>query len=112
MHAESCEVAPILNQMVFEFIEDTTHGHFNRKGAGGLLIVEGDDKQVEHCRWIRILAIGPDVTDFAVGEIVLCEKLRWTNRFRLTDRDYWITSDTEIIARWGDDDNLPTESGF
>jgi len=109
MNAVTCELEAIRNQMVFEFLEDTTHGHFNRTTGSGILVVEHNDKQVEFSRWIRILAIGPEVETFGPGDIVLVENLRWTNMFKITEREYWITSDTEILAVWDDKDNLPRE---
>ncbi len=102
-----CEVQPINDQLVFEFIENITQRHFNAKTAMGLHIVESMDKQVDHPRWVKVLAIGPQVTDVFVGDIVLVKELRWTKKFRITDKDYWITSSPEILVAWDDKESLP-----
>jgi len=104
------EIEAINDQIVFEFLEDTTHGKFNEKTAGGLLIVEKADKQVHHCRWGRVLEKGPLVSDaIKLDDIILIEHLCWTNKFRLTETDYWITNEESIVAMWDYKDNLPKE---
>jgi co-chaperonin GroES (HSP10) len=35
-------------------------------------------------RWARVYSIGPDITDLNVGEWVLVQRGRWTNRVRLS----------------------------
>ena len=104
-----CELNPIHDQIIFEFVESTRHGKFDTKSKGGLFILETADKQVDVCRWVRILAMGPEVVDadYTVGDIVLVEKLRWTTMFKVTLTEYWITTATEILAIWDDPDNLP-----
>lgn len=101
------EVEALNNQIIFEFVEDNNSGHFNSKTAGGVMVVEQQHKQVDVCRWGRILNVGPDVDEFEPLQIVLIKQLRWTNHFIITDKKYWITQDTEIIALWDDTLNLP-----
>jgi co-chaperonin GroES (HSP10) len=104
------EVDPINDQIVFEFLEDTTQGKFNEKTSGGVLIVEQADKQVQGSRWVRVLAKGPNVSEgIAPGNIVLIQNLKWTSKFRLTDKDYWVTNEESILATWDDMVNLPGE---
>lgn len=107
---EPSELGAINNQIIFNFVEDTTHGHFNSKSAGGILMVEHGHHQVDYSRWGRVLGVGPDAQDeFAVGDLVLIENLRWTSEFIVNDVSYWITTDTEILAKWDDEENLPSE---
>ena len=110
MSSSECKITPLRNQIIFDFVETTHNGKFNTKTAGGLLVVESSDKQVDYCRWGTILATGPDVEDFSVGDIVLIDKLRWTNEFALIDSDdgYWITTDEDILATWDDPESLPS----
>lgn len=103
-----CEVQPVNNQLVFEFLEDITQGHFNLVSASGLHIVESTDKQVDHPRWGCVLATGPQVLDIFTDDIILVKELRWTKKFRVTDKDYWITDDMEILAIWDDKETLPS----
>lgn len=102
------ELKPIRNQIVFEFIEETRNGQFDLVTPSGVMIRQTSEKQIDYCRWGRILAIGPEVNELEEGQIVLIEKLRWTSRFRITDKKYWITTDEEVLAIWGDHNNLPS----
>lgn len=103
------EIEPVHNQILFRFVDDTTRGHFNEKTKGGVLVVEDSSKQVDYSRWGTVIAIGPDVKDIFEGEVVLINSLKWTNSFRMTDTNYWITAETEVIAKWGDPANLPSK---
>lgn len=102
------ELEPIRNQIIFEFIEEARHGQFNSETSGGILIRETSDKQVDYCRWGRVLATGPNVTEFEEGQLVLIDKLRWTSGFKVTDKTYWVTTDEEILAVWDDPNTLPS----
>lgn len=100
MQAVEPEVEAILNQIVFQFVEDTTASRFNRKTTSGVIVVEKQEKQLEESRWAKVLSTGPEV-DPAIqeGDFVLIQNLRWTNMFQLEKGiPYWITTDDEIIA--------------
>lgn len=61
------------------FVTDMDSGV--RKTAGGVILLDDDMK--EHGirpRWGRVCAIGPEVEDVAVGDWLLLEHGRWTNR--------------------------------
>ena len=98
---------PVRNQLIFQFVNDTRNGMFNETTKEGIIIVEGRHKQVDEARWGKIVAIGPDVTDYSVDDIVLIEHLRWTNEFRIDNVGYWLTADDQLLATWDDSSNLP-----
>ena len=102
------ELEALNDQIIFEFIEDTKNGQFNVVSAGGLLVREVSHKQVDYCRWGRVLSVGPKVTEFKEGQIVLIDKLRWTSGFLVTDKEYWITTDKEILAVWDNPEVMPS----
>lgn len=104
------EVDPVNDQIVFEFIMDTTQGKFNEKTDAGVLIVEQADKQIDECRWGRALAKGPLVSEkIAIDDIILIDKLCWTSKFKMTDKHYWITTEESVLAIWDDKVNLPAK---
>lgn len=110
MGVEACDLEPIHNQIVFQFIEDTTNGKFNQKTEGGLIVVDNKDKQVDYARWVRVLEVGPSVDeDIDVGDVVLVNALQWTNAFTFESEPHWITTDTEVLAILGDEDDAPGE---
>lgn len=105
-----CDVEPVNNQIVFRFIEDTTQGKFNQQSSGGILVVDRAEKQLDYARWGRVLAIGPDAkVDFNVGDVILIQNLRWTNMFSFEDREFWITTDKDVLAVLPDENNAPGE---
>jgi co-chaperonin GroES (HSP10) len=108
MESATCELNPIHNQIIFDFIEETQGGRFNTKTQNGLFVLEQADKQVDYCRWGRVLAVGPTVEDITVGDIVLIEKLMWTSMFRVTTKEYWVTSEDKILALWDNPSVLPS----
>lgn len=104
------DIEAVKDQLIFEFLEDTTQGKFNEKTSGGVLVVEQADKQLHHCRWGRVLDTGPKVSNsINVGDIILIENLRWTNKFVINDNEYWMTTEDSIVALWDDKENLPGE---
>lgn len=108
--AAPSELQAVRNQIIFNFMEDTTRGQFNSKSAGGILVVEHSYNQIDYARWARVISIGPEVNDdFAVGDLILIENLRWTSEFLVNEVSYWITTDTEVLAKWDDEENLPSE---
>jgi hypothetical protein len=61
------------------FVSDLDSGM--KMTAGGIIVP--DDNMKEHGirpRWGRVCAVGPEVDDIAVGEWLLIEHGRWTNR--------------------------------
>lgn len=107
---EHADIEPINNQVAFRFVEDNTGGRFNQQTGSGVIVVDRQDKQVEYARWGRVLAIGPTAQgDFEVGDIVLIENLRWTNKFMFDDRSYWLTTDSDILAVLPDGADAPAE---
>lgn len=109
METIGSELQPLHDQIIFQFMEDTTQGRFNSKTSSGILIVDQNDKQVDFNRWGKIIDIGPNVTDFECGDMILIEKLCWTNSFILPSGRYWVTNQPSVLATWDDPDNLPSE---
>jgi co-chaperonin GroES (HSP10) len=68
------------------FVTDMESGM--KKTAGGIILT--DDNMTERGirpRWGRVYAVGPEVTDLNVGEWVLVEHGRWTERIALITPD-------------------------
>lgn len=79
-HYKFDKLTPLHNNV---FITDIEEG--NRLTRGGVILLNDN---MSHAgirpRWGRVFAIGPDVIDIAVGEWVLVEHGRWTNRIDVT----------------------------
>lgn len=112
MQSLTNEIEAVANQLIFQFVEETAGGGFSQKTGTGILVSQGHEKQLDYCRWGRIMSMGPDVKteDFNVGDIVLIDSLKWTNMFMVEDdgNKYWVTTDDSILAT-ADPDDLPAE---
>lgn len=94
---------PLGNAFLFEFLEDTADGKFVEQTRSGIILTNQDcDHQGQWSRWVRVLAIGPQVIDFSVDDIVLVENGMWTRGFDYEERRMWRSDDTKVIAI-GDD---------
>jgi co-chaperonin GroES (HSP10) len=105
------ELQAIDDHILFEFVEDVGGGGFLQKSGSGVVIAEGHEKQLDTCRWIRALSIGPDVNEeFKVGDVLLIENLQWTTMFMVKDKGqkYWQTKAEHVLATI-DPDNPPEE---
>lgn len=74
------------------FITDIEEGM--KLSRGGLILLNDNMSATGiHPRWGRVFAVGPDVEDIVVGEWVLVEHGRWTNRID-------VTLDGEDVQLW------------
>ena len=75
----------------FVFVTEMDEGA--RLTRGGIIIPDdnGTDRGI-HARWARVHLVGPNVTDIQVGDWVLIEHGRWTERMTLELAD----GDTEV----------------
>jgi exosome complex RNA-binding protein Rrp4 len=90
---------PIGNTFLFSFLTETIGGKFVSKNSGRIILTNQDlDVQGKFARWVKVTAIGPRVTDFVVGDIVLVEALQWTIEYKFNGQSYWKSDDTKVIA--------------
>lgn len=110
MSLENIGVRPIHENIFFKFTEPTGDGRFNQISDGGIHIVEHKEKQLEECRWGKVLAVGPEVPKDVVeeGDYILVLNLQWTNMFNLNNIRMWMTN-FESLVGIADKNDLPTE---
>lgn len=90
---------PLGNTFLFSFLNDIGQGQFIEKNRGSILVVAPDlSKQATLARWGRVEAVGPKVTDFTVGEIVLIEALQWTIKYKIDERWFWKSDESKVMA--------------
>ena len=55
-----------------------------QRTEGGIIILSDDGKSTGiHPRWAKVIAIGPDQKDVAIGQYVLVAHGRWSRGFKL-----------------------------
>lgn len=95
------DITAICDQIIFEFIDgfsNQTLKQFADKTEWGFEIVRHKES-LEFPRWVRVLSIGPDVSDnIKVGMLVLVEPLKWTNEYKVNGNRYWNTTEKHVLA--------------
>jgi hypothetical protein len=98
---------PLGNSFLFAFLNDTDGTKFIPKNKGRIILTahaRGDVRsQGEFARWAKVLAIGPLVTDFKNGDIVLIDKLKWTKGFEHDDVRIWKSDQDQVLAIGADE---------
>lgn len=90
---------PLGNSFLFAFCNDTQDGVFKAKNKGRIIIAGVTmDKQGDYARWVKVLAIGPKVIDFKVGDIVLVSALKWTKGFDHDGVKVWQSHEPQVLA--------------
>ncbi len=97
---------PLKDYFLFAFANDTAGGRFIERNKFGLILTNNDyESQGKYARWGRVLACGPDVVDFAVGDIVLIEYGKWTTGFTHDEVKIWKSDQKQVIAI-GEDESV------
>ena len=92
-------LSPTRNNILFAFFDETTNGKFFDTSDGGIILGKATvHDMMEQARWVRVLAVGPDVTEVAIGDVVLIEPLMWTEGFTHDYVEIWKTDETKILA--------------
>jgi hypothetical protein len=90
---------PLHDSFLFAFTNDTSRGRFIESNSFGLILTDNDfESQGKYARWGKVLAIGNDVVDFGVGDLVLIEHGMWTIGFDHDDVKIWKSDQKRVIA--------------
>lgn len=91
------KVIPIKNKFFFQFEDAATRMGFHEKTVTGI-VVPSSFSNVDKARWAHVIAIGKDVTEFAVGDVVLIENLQWTPMQNFDDVRFWISDQSKVVG--------------
>jgi len=90
---------PLNDSIIFEFLDEITDGHFVTKTSFGLVLpTKNIDMNANLPRWGKVYAIGPDVKDVSVNDLILITPLRWTDSFKFEGKRYCKTIEKEILG--------------
>jgi len=99
-------LTPLRDSFLFVFLNDHSEGRFIDKAKSGIILTNNDlDSQHMYARWGKVLVVGPEVTDFEKGAIVLIEQGRWTQGFKYDSVQIW-KSDQRQVCAIGDDESV------
>lgn len=101
-------VKPLGNTFLFAFLNETVNGMFEQKNAGRIIIAAPtqnrfQDDQGTRARWARVLAVGPRVSNFKNGSIVLIKPGRWTTGFEHDGVKVWKSDEEQVVALGSDE---------
>lgn len=97
---------PLKTSFLFVFFNDTAQGLFYERNKGRIILTNKDlDSQGKYARWGKVLAVGPEVTDFKAGDIVLIEAGMWTLGFLHDGIKVWKSDQAKVIAL-GEDESV------
>ncbi len=109
-------IRPLGNTFLFAFLNNTTNGMFEAKSTGKIIIAAPSsnrfqDDQGGRARWARVLAVGPNVSGFKNGNIVLIHPGKWTVGFEHDGVKIW-KSDEEQVLAIGADESVAIEHKY
>lgn len=91
------KVRAIGNKVVFKFSDEVQSNRFTNVTESGIVYKNTEDT-VNQPRWGIVLSIGPDVKEnIKVGDEVLIEPLRWTEKLSVDGASFWATTENDII---------------
>lgn len=91
-------VKPINDGIIFQFLEDVASGKiFSRTESGIFIAPEASD--MKKCRWGKVLAIGDSVKNVNVGDYIFIENLKWTNKLKYKDSEFWKTNEQYVLLK-------------
>lgn len=97
-------LAPIRNDFLFAFCNDTADGLFIEKSKFGFILTNKDVlNQGQYARWGKVTAVGPEVKEFKVGDFVLIEAGKWTHGFTYEDQKFWKSDEKQVCAIGADE---------
>lgn len=99
-------IRPLGNTFLFAFFNDTAGGRFIERNSGKIILTNYQYlDQGTNARWGKVLAVGSDVTEFGVGDIVLIEALAWTKGFEYDGVKIWKSDESKVCAI-GEDESV------
>lgn len=94
------KVTPIKNGIFFVFEDQVDrNGVFEEKTTWNFTLKNDPSTTVKRARWGRVVATGHEVgKQIRVGDMVLIEPLKWTNRLEFEGKEFWKTDSDHILA--------------
>lgn len=100
------KLSPINLDIIFEFCDNIEDGKL--KDESSVIIVKTQMEDQRKPRMVKVLEVGPDVTNVSVGDTVYVEPLQWSVGCDLPSevcectelpKVVWKTDETKIIAK-------------
>lgn len=98
------KLRPVKNVILFTFLDETSGaaGHFTERTKSLIIVPKLSSTQRQE-RWVKVQAIGPDVADIKVGDLLLLQALGWTRSEKFEGEKIWMTNDTKVLLVTNDE---------
>ena len=96
------ELRALGKSFLFQFQEQiNSRGEFHQKlgDSLGLITIASYEDSAKAARWVKVVAVGPQVTQFEVGDVVLLPALRWTESAETAKGKVWRSTEIEVVAK-------------
>ncbi len=90
------KVRTIHDKILFAFDDDHGKAGFNNVSEGGIVFASFHH-DLESPRWGKVMSIGDEVKDVAVGDRILIEALRWTEGHKHEGVEFWMTTEDQVM---------------
>jgi co-chaperonin GroES (HSP10) len=92
-------LAPLKNNIIFTFLENTTASTFIPTHKSGIIIANPNVEQNRDPKWGKVCKIGPQVeNEIKIGQYILIEPLMWSPGFNFEGVQYWKTDSSKVLA--------------
>lgn len=95
---------PLGKAFLFQFVNETYGGKFVERNKGSIFLTNQDlTDQAKVARWGKIVAVGSEVEDLHVDQLVLIEALQWTKEYQWEKVRYWKSDESKVMATTTDE---------
>ena len=56
------------------------------------------DEGTKTPRWVIVMDVGPDVTEFKTGDKVLVDALKWSDALEFDGNNFWYSDEEQVLA--------------
>lgn len=91
-------IVPILNNVLFVFVDSVSKGQFQETTESGITIVSDRKRSAEKTRWAKVLAVGPNCKEVEKGDVICIEPLMWSLGFKHDGVEIWKTDETKVMC--------------
>ena len=99
------KLLPLGKKFTFTFVDnvvvrtdmDRRRTQFEETTEGGFTI-SSYDEGTKTPRWVIVMDVGPDVTEFKTGDKVLVDALKWSDAIEFGGDNFWYSDEEQVLA--------------
>jgi co-chaperonin GroES (HSP10) len=101
------KLAPLNDSIIFEFLDEIQDGYFATKTKSGIILqTQNPELNATLPRWGKVYAVGPEVKDVAVNDLILIAPLHWSTNFKFGEKRYNRAFEKDVLLIADDIEDL------